>query len=382
MGVTRLARGPIAAAVVAVALLGVLVGCAKEPGPRPLPSGPIRVTTVPAAPATRIQPSCDQLVPASELTALLTVPVKAVDSITTTAALVPEMSPVWSVREAGGLFCEWSNAPEWGTFDQQPTDYHGLKIEILPQAGILWNRFVSFTLATERNTGCSSSVVGSCSADVHTANDIWLHSNLVEPTATDGAAAKAAFDAMIDRATAMLTASTVGSVNWTPPTGALPPNTPCYTIMTSSGLRAALGVDPEIVLPLDDWTLEDAADFRSGKLVCTWTYGGAHPGVVTISTLGGGSWAWARLDDPRLALGNPQPFSIFGVGPEGGAWMRCNADRSTCATDIVVNSNWVELSIAGTGTSRDPGGPGFDVSVTSTAIAEEIVRRLQGERTA
>lgn len=375
MRVRELNRRKAGLSVVAALAIVLLTACAPPSTPTPLPSQLSRLAQTPVAPSPRLSVDCDGILSPAQLTGALTAPVHPTDRAVSNAGQVPEMAPTWVMREAGGLACEWSNAVAYGAPSEQPKDYRGLTLSALPDAAGAWKTLQRTTLlAGTRYVRCSTTLSGRCSADILTANNVWMSAVLTEPApALEPADVTAAFEAVLARAQAAIEAATVGASTWMPPRGAIRPATPCPDVLRKETIKAAVGAEVTVILPFEGWDVDVAASSRVGHLVCTWTYGGPNKGVLVLSWLAGGSWAWDRVGDPRLAYGTPRQFAVRGIGADGGAWMRCSADGTSCATDIVVDGNWLEFTLSSAG--RSPLSE-FDPRIASEAIAAEIVLQV------
>jgi hypothetical protein len=278
----------------------------------------------------------------------------------------------FAVRQMGGLACLW-DAPG-GSSEIDP----GVRVFIAPASAAQWDEFAAQAgIEGDRATSCVSDI-GSCSADVRTANDWWIAVALSGMARSDDSAQ---FDADVE-ATLTALATRVEAAGETGATFTAPEDTvalaeSCAEFIPSRMLQQAFTLaSPATALPYPSiLTIGDAAIDSLGVGTCSLNSDDVVGGLGFVEVLPAGAWAANELY-PRLATPTgAESLSIVSLSDGDAAFAFCSengATNASCVTEIIVGRNWIRLSTSALGQTLT------ESKASALALATSIVDAVHG----
>lgn len=287
-------------------------------------------------PASRYDLTCDELVPAANVSDMFTAALAPADPLVTAAAAgisVPRMSSILSI---GGLACGWSNGAEYNSqFGTNPA-YTGVLVTVVPPQASGWS-----PAATDAGMPMPG---GSCDAAAcaitRVASGAWI---VVEASAGPNAILPAGADGVANAAVAAVDAAS-------PPAGApvvesaLPDE--CEQMASAASVEAITGTTG-LVAGSQGGGWSEWAEARSiaGDLGCHWMPAGADESVAAAFWVRGGVWAFDRIEAGGALVPIPTEITVAGADR---ALVRCDPSRGagSCGVDLLIGPDWVQVTAA------------------------------------
>lgn len=390
----RFVSTAVATFAVASAVLVSLTGCGLGPlGPgtidpvvvpspaaTPSSSPSPAISPVSMPPASRFDGTCSDLATPASLAAVLRGPVAVHDPAVSDLASDPILPDLYTIRQVGGMVCEWTNGVIQGGRSGLLYDYIGARVDILPDAASQWTRYADYyEPATNRDEHCQPIDTFACTLDAYV-NGFWVHSyiqgltGIVSSEAELMAVADRFFDAVLTRVTASSTSGTLPALD--PAILRLPAD--CDSLVTPAQVQAAIATATPLVSgrPFGGWSLGAGARENAGDGNCHWGPADADVAIGTLDWIPGGGWA---VDEIAAAdAGSPWALAtarIPGLTPQEHAITRCITGDEECFVDFDLGGNLVEVSVL----REDLGSPsvGLDRRLAAVAIATAVVANLR-----
>ena len=365
--------------------LFALSACTPTPAPggtTPAPGGSSAPVATPAptatlssldstAPSPLINISCDDLAPLAEVQkAYPGIPLVATTDLAAGDLLnVSNALPVSDfVRGAGGIECLYDSQPD-NNYRFTGTPHPSFELNVVFNAAASWATFQKRDFFTGDNFGeCD---LGICQTDDLVNGSTWIDILELEPNPAQQSPVVDSIETTAKNAVKNAgTAPTLPAAD--PATVAL--GTQCTDFVANSDVQSALGVTMPITAKTSIAYLEDQGTYSSWDASqdalhdhpCTWKSGGIKFG--SLNWIPAGAWAWKEAQTHSLIYGPAKPLVVTGLHAGDGAWVRCNTSQTACISDLVIGGNWIEASLAKTGSaSKLP---------AITSIANAIVAKL------
>ncbi|HWH27272.1 MAG TPA: hypothetical protein VNT53_11595 [Pseudolysinimonas sp.] len=371
--------------VLAVGLVVTTAACVPTPAPMPSNSADPSPSADPViAPQPLLDIACSDLASASDISRYL------VGAVTPQGLRGddPDAQPMRTLqlRQLGGLRCVWSNGVTHAFNNASPRI--AATVEVLPgaDAAAKWDRYRKNSTVQEGTEEyyCSFNVVVEPSFDdgcIYNgfAGDAWV-SIFLESVPSGEYASKVELQTatrpLIAQIAQKVAAAEPANSPWSPPGGTPPLPKDCENIVSGASVAAAT----ESEKPVDSFVYRDGpqADMTLGLddhfvvPVCTWAYKDLDSGPGSLTAWFGGEWAWREMRS-----GEREDMA----GDASGAqfWLDCRPGVQTCTADLVVDHNWIRLTL----NDPDPQGAvdGYtysaDKATALRTIAAEVLKNLE-----
>lgn len=349
----------IPAAVAAAALLLGLTACGLPAPPATPEPGATDVTSPPEAPLAsgdRPLPSadidCDDLTNPAQLDPLFAVPVDLAGPGRTGEYIGASIAEEWTIRQAGGIACEWSD-PEGLTTSEGR--YHAvLQVRLLAASGPQWQQFSDAVGdGSDRWTECQD--YGWCTLDQYTETGWWLSiaaDRLDESSGTTVGDYTALTSPVFEAIAATVEGLPAPDPAWSFPALDLAFGGGCEGVTTASRLATAVGVSAPLDYEQIDFPRQaTAARLLVGGSDCRWVRSADGWDVAFIEVLPGGAWAQAEAKAAMEGVGATVPSPAVPGVPAGATALYEHVD--SWAMDVVLGGTWIKISI---GNGSDTGG--------------------------
>ncbi|GAA1057639.1 hypothetical protein GCM10017608_00410 [Agromyces luteolus] len=361
-GIAARLRAPGILAVALAAGVSLSACAAPSAGPAgpttaaatPTPSTEPVAETAPGSepPVARYDLDCDGLVPATLVGDLFAAPVEPTDPLVTASSVGISLPRMTSIVAVGGLACEWSNGePSNSQYGTNPAHVGLLVTVVPPPAGGWSDTAVRFGMPAA-GTDCGGQT---CTA-TQPASGAWVQ---VQATDGSGAPDPTTFGRVVDAAVAAVDAASPPE----PPaaTGSAIPDD-CQDLVPDAVVESAAGVAEVVESSFaGGWSEWAEAKTIAGDLGCRWFRADADEIVAGADWVRGGRWAYERIADGGGLVPPGSEVDLGLVAPDV-AVLRCDAAYGTCAVDVVVGADWVQVT-----------APDESVAV---AVATEVAGRL------
>lgn len=340
----------------ALVALAFLAGCGAQPAANQ--SGtPAPADTV-AEPTARLGLECADLVPED----LVAETVAGGLVVVPHAVTVLGASPLsYALEQLGGTVCAATDPTVAVSVDGTGPDVPGYTVLVLPEAAQQYARYAELypgvTSGADAPYGDVSD--GACfgrGAESSCTSNILIGSTWIE-VALRGIDVDAALsDDDVAARVAPLIESIVTTVAdgpapgplWTPSadTVALPDE--CTGYATEDEARSALARTEELwVGPAGGggWSLSAGAWTMSGAQRCSWLLDGSENGILGVTALPGGAWAYDTMTSLAAAT-DPAGRADESIPGIERASFGCATSTMTCTLDTVIGGNWVQFSTA------------------------------------
>ncbi|HEU4756151.1 MAG TPA: hypothetical protein VFS72_05785 [Agromyces sp.] len=327
--------------IVAALLLGACASPAPVASTEPAP--PTEATTPApepepepgAQPASRYDLTCDELVPPNLVSDMFDVPLGPVDPLVTAASAGISVPRMTSIPAVGGLACEWSNGEAYNSqFGSNPA-YAGVLVTVVPKQDAGWSA---------RATDAGMPVPGdSCGPDTCSMTRVpsgaWL--------AVFGAGGSAAtIDPVGAASLADAAAAAVDGASPPAPAVAVDSGIPadCEGLVPTATVEALTGTTGLTVSTTGGgWSEWAEAKAIAGDLGCQWFPANSDESAAGAAWVRGGRWAFDRIEDAGALVPTPADAPIAVTGADR-ALVRCDAARGSCAVDLVIGPDWLQVS--------------------------------------
>lgn len=340
-----------ALAIASIALLAV--GCVRVQTTPPIPTIRTPATTTQTelpAPTPWAKIACSDLASPQDFSALLNGPVKSI-TVPTNHELLADRGPVsFSLRQVGGIECEWSNdVPAQGETGRN-LDFVGVSVWVLPHAAQRWAEYKAYYQdSTDENYGCAAPGVsdrsGSCAASV-LAGDNWVEIQIAGLLAESSSDLEAATRTLATRVSEAVRNAAPSTSRWSAPAGTQQLPRDCSKFFSTDEVEFALGArEPLILNGLDGGvSVTSSAWASAGTTPCPWVGVDGIGGAGYHGWLPGGEWAWNETLS-SAAPGTYRKMAVPGLRPSDRAYSRCIPTDLTCFADLLIAHNWIQIAV-------------------------------------
>lgn len=305
--------------------------------PTPTPTlTPTEYVVVPGQPPSRYGLECETLLDESVIADLFTTEVGPADPIVTASGVGIAIPRRISILSQGGTVCEWSNGAPYNDQYGWTPDYVGVTVSILPRPAEGWSERASAYGEPRDDSGCNDTV---CSASA-AVGDAWVTVEALggESNALDGASWQPFVDSIIQ----VMSASG-----------------PAAELIVPERASSPFPLDCDVVIPLDTvrsltatpdadsrghggggWSVWAEASTHAENDGCQWGPSQFDSTVAGVSGIQNGRWAYERM----LQAGTAAPLELEGLRSDDSAVIRCAAEFSSCAVDVRVGPDWINIS--------------------------------------
>lgn len=366
--------------LVFLSLALILSGCVRFAD---TPSSPAIGTPTAVAPITITAPTpwanvaCPDFASSADFSPLLSHEVTPI-AFPTNRELDGDRGPVkFSLRQAGGIVCEWSNRVSPHNETGRNPSYVGATVRVLPNAAERWKSYTDYyTGSADQTISCSppgpTSASGACSSSALVGEnwvDITFDGTLVA-SATD---LETAARSIVERVGGVVRRAVRSETRWSAPDGTQKLNFGCDLFFTAAEARAALGSQSPQYLDGTDGgvSISSSAWTAAGSARCPWIDAEGVGGGGYHGWLPGGEWAWNETLS-RATAHSYQKMAVSGLRQSDRAYIRCTATDQTCFAELVISHNWIEIAVDQIG----PTAKTSSASVALAALAAATVRNL------
>jgi len=369
------------AALLAVAVVVSLVSCAGSddaPGSRPAEgttSPTASAFPVASAPSQRFDLRCEQLLPATDATALFESGVTLQSDMTGIESLSGPRGN--AVRQLGGLVCLWSDGRRYPPADEAQAP--GVWVTVRPDAEQQWAKYASTYGESALALRCGTEEPPVTCLGEYGVHGYWIEIKIRGVVANHGESAVEAVTPLVDRIRSAVAALPEPRDPWSVPANAASIPSDCEAFLPIATVKAALRQTKPIVYSVGDgWSLP-------GTIQTDAHYGGCFVGtteqddiLVGTEWLAGGAWAFDREVAPRLAAGKAKAVAVDGLRDGDAAALSCDDAADTCAIDLRVGGNWVRSTVFLSSTSAFSSDDRRAAVAGLPALGAAIVATLAG----
>lgn len=348
--------------VAATALAAALAACSVTPVPAPTATDPAPTVdpTPVAAPAgsrpdARTDTTCAGLIDPAALSAPFSAAVVLAGPERTQEWIGTVLSDAWTVRQAGGLACEWST-PDSLVTSEGWFGYEGVQLRLLPATPDEWAQYSGGQAVVEE---CYAD---SCTIHEYLPNGWWMTVRGFDFVGAFGGDPSGQVGGLQAALRAPVAALAAPVEPWSPPAPEIDLAGGCDAVIAPAAITAAFGLPDSGVPQAQGGDIgEYFAQESTGATACRWLAADSFTLIAYVEALPGGAWAMTE----SLAAA-PAPASPVAVaGHSGDAFLRDHVDFAVLEMDL--GGTWVKISAP---TAEPVGTSGAD---TALAIAARIV---------